>query len=229
MGKFVIFSLLWWLTGNPLTAFLLFLFILYLLDRRFTRFFPSATRPLRRNTEIRKLNQSLRLNPHDTSNKRELARLLIEKKQYSKALPWLEEALKSIPDSAEILAEKGLCLLKLGQKEEGEAILLEALERDPRVRYGEPYLRLGEVYAQTEQNKALNYLGHFKEINTSSSEAWYHLGRIYRHLQQTTEAHQAFEEAIDIYRSLPKYKKRSERPWAFRSSIQLAFLPSKPK
>ncbi|SDW75635.1 Tetratricopeptide repeat-containing protein [Marininema mesophilum] len=225
MSKLAIFSILWWLTGNPITALLFFLFILYLLDRRFTRFFPSATRPLRRNRQILKLKDALKLNPHDTSNKRELARLLIEKKNYKDALPWLSEALTAIPDSAAIQAEKGLCLLKLNRRTEGEQMLLAALEVESLVLYGEPYLRLGEAFAAHDQKKALTYLEKFKDINTSSSEAWYRLGQIYRKLSRSDDARQAFEEAIEIYRILPKYKKRSERTWALHSSIRLALLP----
>lgn len=227
MGKFFTFWILWLLTGNPFIALLILLVIVYFLDRRFVGVFPSVTRPFQRNSRIRKLRQSLRLNPHDTSDKRELARLLMEKKQYREALSWLEEVLKAIPDSAEVRAEIGLCHLKLGELEQGESMMLGALEQDPRVHYGEPHLRLGEALGPSNQEKALNHLENFREIHTSSSEAYYRLGRLYAAMDRRGESRDAFREAIEIHRSLPKYKKRSERPWALRSRFRLVLLPSK--
>ncbi|MFC4077577.1 tetratricopeptide repeat protein [Salinithrix halophila] len=227
MGKFFIFWVLWLLTGNPLVSLLLLLLIVYLLDRRFTGFFPSATRPLKRNRRIRRLRQSLSHNPHNTSDKRELAHLLLEKKKYKEALPWLDEVLKTVPDSAASRADKGLALLKLGRLEEGEKLLLEALKMESRVYYGEPYLRLGEAFSKQNREKALTYMEKFKEMNTSSSEAYFRLGVLYHQFGRIEDARQAFGEAIEIYRALPKYKKRTERPWALRSSIRLGLLPSK--
>lgn len=43
---------------------------------------------------------------------------------------------------------------------------------------------------------------------------------MYKSLDRKEEAKEAFQEAIDIYRSLPKYKKRQERKWAVLSMIK---------
>ncbi|PTX53763.1 tetratricopeptide repeat protein [Melghirimyces profundicolus] len=226
MGKFFTFSILWFLTGNPFVALLILFLIIYLLDRRFVGVFPSLTKPFRRNGRIRRLKQGLRLNPHHTSDKRELAHLLMEKKQYREALSYLREVRKAMPDSAEVRADIGLCHLKTGNLREGEQEILAALEADPRVYYGEPYLRLGEALRSKDREKALYYLEKFREIHSSSCEAYYRLGRVYSDLDQPEKSRHAYQEAIEIYRSLPKYKKRSERPWALRSSFRLGLLPS---
>lgn len=223
MGKFFSFWILWMLTGNPFIALLILLVIIYFLDRRFVGIFPSVTRPFRRNSQLRKLRHSLQLNPHNTSDKRELARLLMEKKRFRQALPYLEEVLKVIPESAEIRADIGLCCLKLGDLERGEQMMLDALERDPRVHYGEPHLRLGEAFSSSDQEKSLHHLDQFRKIQSSSSEAYYRLGRLYAQMNRREESREAFREAIAIYRSLPKYKKRTERPWALRSRFRLIF------
>ncbi|MDA8354015.1 MAG: tetratricopeptide repeat protein [Firmicutes bacterium] len=231
MGKIFIFSLLWYVLGNPLIALLILLVLFYILDRRFVGIFPSLTRPIQRNRQIRKLKQSLHLNPHHTSDRRELAHLYMEKKQYRKALAHFDQVRESMPESADVKADMGLCHLKLGHLEEGEKLLREALQTDPRVHYGDPYLRLGEAFSDRDRKKALAYLEQFGGINSSSSEAYYQLGRVYQALGQTEKSREAFQEAIEIYRSLPKYKKRSERAWALRSSFRLGLLPSpkKPK
>ncbi|MCZ4136036.1 hypothetical protein BZG24_29640, partial [Escherichia coli] len=57
----------------------------------------------------------------------------------------------------------------------------------------------------------------FQDVHSSSSEAYYLLGSVYRSLGRTAEAKQAYEQSLNVYRSLPKYKKRQERGWAVRS------------
>ncbi|USG65915.1 tetratricopeptide repeat protein [Brevibacillus ruminantium] len=218
MGKVMLFSILWWITGNPFVALLIILIVLYALDLRFVRLLPDVTKPFRRNSRIAALRRELRLNPHDTSAKVELARLLMEKGQYQEALAYLDEVALIMQESAEVISDRGICLLKTGRVEEGEAILKKALEMNPRVKYGEPYLRLGEAFAKHNQTeKALAYLEELTGIQTSSAEVYYKLGMLYTQIGQKEKARQAFSEAVEVYRGLPKYKKRTERRWALLS------------
>lgn len=227
MGKIILFGLVWLLTGNIFVTLLIVLLVIYLLDRRFIGILPSITRPLQIRNRIRQLKQSLQLNPHNTSAKQELARLWMEKKRYKEALPLLQDVLQAIPESAEVRADLGLCLLKLKELDQGEVWMLEALEINPMIQYGEPWLRLGEAFSQVNQEKALSYLERLKEVHSSSSEVHYRLGKLFAGIKQWENSRKAYQEAIDVYRSLPKYKKRSERPWAIRSSFRLALLPNK--
>lgn len=229
MSKLFIFGLLWVILGNPFVAILLLLLIGYLLDRRFIGLSPSVIRPFRTTARIRKLRASLELNPHHTSDRLEMARLLLERRKYREALPHLEQCLQAIPDSAQIRVEIGLCHLKSGNLEKGEKWILEALEREPRVQYGEPYLRLAEAFGSAQPDKALQYLERFRSIHSSSCEGYYRLGRMYAKLNRVTESRKAYEEAIEIYRQLPRYQKRSQRAWAIRSSFRLGLAPSRSK
>ncbi|WNQ09830.1 tetratricopeptide repeat protein [Paenibacillus aurantius] len=214
MSKILLFAALVWLTGSPIRALIVFLIILYFLDRRFLGLTPSIGKPIRRNRRLARLRQQLRAQPHDTRGKLEAARLLVEKKKYREAARYLEDILPVMDDSAEVLTELGLCRIKLGELEEGERLVLNGLELNPRVHYGEPYLRLGEVFASSQPDKAIRYLESFRELNTSSCEAYYRLGMLYKKLGREQEAKEAFRETVDIYRSLPKYKRRTERRWA---------------
>lgn len=220
MPKMFGFGLLWWLTGNPFLAFLLLLVILYVLDRRFVGLFPSVTRPFRVRSRLRKIRQELALNPHHNSLKSEAARILIDLKRYGEAKRLLDEALEQVDDSADLKADAAICRLKLGELAEGEAMMLEALDMNPRVRYGEPYLRLGEAFAEHDREKALGYLRKFGDLQSSSCEAYYRLGLLLRKTGKPEEARQAFREATDIYRTLPRYKKRSERRWALLARMK---------
>lgn len=217
MIKIFGFFLLYRLFGNPFIALLVLLVILYFLDRRYVGILPSISKPFRRGRQISKLRTTISLNPNDVSSKFELARLLSERKRYSESKELLTAIADRYEQSAEYWVELGYVNLKLGLLPEGEAQMLQGLEINRRAQYGQPYLRLAEAFRTTDQDKALHYVGQFQEIQSSSSEAYYLAGSMYKILGRTEDARQAFTESIAIYRSLPKYKKRQERGWALRS------------
>ncbi|AIQ58276.1 tetratricopeptide repeat protein [Paenibacillus borealis] len=205
------------LVGNPFLALIILLAILYFLDRRYVGIFPSLTKPFRRRRQISKLRTTIALNPNDVSAKFDLARLLTERKRYSESKELLTEIADRYETSAEYWVELGYANLKLGILPEGEAQMLKGLEINRRAQYGQPYLRLAETFRHADHDKALYYVSQFQEIQTSSSEAYYLAGSMFKALGRTEEAKRAFTESLAVYRSLPKYKKRQERGWALRS------------
>ncbi|WP_339277375.1 tetratricopeptide repeat protein [Paenibacillus sp. FSL W8-0426] len=217
LTKFLIFGLLWQIVGNPLVAVLILLVILYVADRRYVGLFPNFLKPLGRMRSITRLRQQIALNPNEVSAKLDLARLLNERKKYSEAYALLLELERPYELSAEYWEELGTSELHLGKVQEGERHILHALELNPRVKYGRPLLKLANVFKDIDQDKALNYVNRFQNVHSSSSEAYYLLGSVYRSLGRTAEAKQAYEQSLNVYRSLPKYKKRQERGWAVRS------------
>lgn len=217
MFKFIGFMLLWNVVGNPFLALIILLVILYFLDRRYVGIFPSVTKPFRRMRQISKLRTTISLNPNDVSSKFELARNLAERKKYKEAQDLLLQIEDRYEQSAEYWVELGHVNLKLGIVGEGEAQILRGLEINRKAQYGQPYLRLAETFRHTDHDKALHYVTQFQEIQSSSSEAYYLAGSMYKALGRTDDAKRAFTESIAIYRSLPKYKKRQERGWAIRS------------
>lgn len=220
MFKFILFYLLWRITGNPFIAILVLLAVIYFLDRRYVGVFPSLTRPFRVARRTTKLQEELRLNPHHTGNKHELARIFIEKHQYEKALPLIREVHEKDPDSPEVLYELGLCQMKTGSVENGEGLILTALQQNPTLKYGEPYLELVEEFSKKDTQKALRYIDKAREIQSSSTETYYRLGKLLLGLGQISEAKAAFREALTIYRSLPKYMRRKQRKWAVLSRLK---------
>jgi tetratricopeptide (TPR) repeat protein len=215
LAKLFIFSLLFWLFGNPFVAFLVLMIVVYLLERRYIGIFPNLFRPFQLTQRLRRIRQELSLSPYNASLKLQAARILLEKRRYSDAMVLLDELIPVMNDSAEVWFEAGRCRLKLDELSLGESHILHALQLNPRVRYGEPYLRLGEAYVNVDQTKALHYLRQFQEIHSSSCEAYYRLGLVLEKIGQKEQAKQAYQEAITIYQSLPKYKRKSERRWAW--------------
>jgi len=223
MGKFLLFGMLFWLIGNPLVAIIVLIIILYLLDRKFVGLSPSIVRPLKRRTRIKKLEQLLRLNPSDVSSKMELARLQLERKAYGRARETLEAIGDAMEHSAEYWDDLGTALLHTGERERGEQAMLRALDINPRVKYGEPYLRLAAAN-RSNPEQALAFLDAMRDIHSSSCEAYYRMGLIYKDLGNKEEAGRAFAEAGNVYASLPRYKRRQERSWALRSWAARLFL-----
>lgn len=145
----------------------------------------------------------------------------MERKRYGEAANLLEQVLQRVGDSDDVKAELGICLLNLGRNKEAEAILNELLERNPKVKYGEPLLVMASTLAKTEPERAIRYLKQFQDVQTSSCQAYYRLGNIHAQMGNKQETIAAYREAIDIYRGLPKYKRKSERRWALLCSLKV--------
>ena len=220
MSKLLAFGALWWLFGNPFIAILVLLVIAYALERRFIGLSPSLFRPLKRRSAIGRWRRQIAMSPHDVSAKSELARLLIERKSFKEAKEILDGIGDRMEHSAEYWSDLGTCELALGRLEEGEQAMERALAISPRVKYGQPYLKLAESLAKLDPEKAIGYLGRFKYVNSSSCEAYYRLGVLYAGLGRTEDSAAAFRECTQLYRSLPRYMKRHERKWAIRSSLR---------
>ncbi len=216
-----LFGLLWLVLRNPVAAVLITLLVLYALDRRFVGLSPSLTQPFQRRRRLARLRAQTAVNPHDLSAKMETARLLMEMKRYREAYGILCDLESAMHTSAEYWSDLGVCALALGRLDEGERHMRRALDLNPRVKYGEPYLRLAEAFASRDAAKALDHLQRFRDIHSSSCEAVYRLGKLYRSLGRPEEARQAFRECVDLYRTLPRYLKRRERKWALLSRFRV--------
>jgi tetratricopeptide (TPR) repeat protein len=219
LGKFLLFGLLWSILGNPFLAFIVLIIILYMLDRRFIGLSPSLVKPLRRMGRIRKLRHQLDMNPNDLTSKLELAKLLIEKKSFRSARELLEplQDRESVEQSAEYWDDLGTCLLRTGELEAGEAAIRRALTINPRVKYGQPYLRLAAMNSMRDMSKAIEDIEAFQQIHTSSCEGYYRLAKLNKRMGRKAEAKRALEESTRLYRILPRYKRREERRWALLS------------
>ncbi|MFD2611722.1 tetratricopeptide repeat protein [Paenibacillus gansuensis] len=217
MSKFLLFSLLWYVLGNPFLAILAMLAIVYVLDRQFVGVFPSLTKPFKRIRNISRLKQQIAMSPSDTSSKYELARLLMERKKYREAGRILNDLVRPLDGSADFWIDLGTVKLQEQATEEGESMIRKGLEINPRAKYGQPYLILAEHYGNRDESKALSYLDRFREIHSSSCEAYYRMGDLLSRLGSKKEAREALDESFAVYRALPKYKKKTERKWVVKS------------
>ncbi len=219
--KFLLFYLIWRITGNPFLAIIVLLIIFYFVDRRYIGLLPSLTRPVRRWARISNLHKQIQMNPHDMPARLELARSYIETRKYQQALRLLENISHSMEGDVEVLYEKGVCFLALGQLEEGEQLIRKALECDERIGYGDPYLQMATAFAQVNPQKALSYLEEFQKRNFSSCESYYRLALLQASFGNKNASRKALEQCLQTYRGLPRFRKRTERRWAALARLRI--------
>jgi len=217
MRSLLLFSLVTWITGNPILALGVVLIVSaagygYISARIF-----HIPRAINRWLGIRELDQTVRTNPHDANARADLGRLLVEAGRPARALPHLEAAHTRAPEVAEIAYYLGAARLRLGDETGGRSLIEEALARDPRIGYGEPYLRLADFYlGHGRAEEALPHLERFADVHASSVEGQYKLARACMATGRSDRARAALDEAARAYAGAPGFKRREERLWRLR-------------
>ncbi len=138
------------------------------------------------------------------------------------ALPYLERAYERLSDTEETTYYLGLAFLATGRETEGETLILKALEKNPKFRYGEPALRLAEYYARKgRKEEAQAFFDRFFSIHSSSPEGYYKFGQFQLQIGNRTGAAESFRRAIEIFKLSPSFKKRQDRLWAYKARFHL--------
>src|SRR5262252_6358449 len=119
MRSLLLFSLVTWITGNPILALVVVLIVSaagygYISARIF-----HIPRAINRWLGIRELAQTVCTNPHDANARADLGRLLVEAGRPARALPHLEAAHARAPEVAEITYYLGAARLRLGDETGG--------------------------------------------------------------------------------------------------------------
>jgi len=166
------------------------------------------------------LRSQIVANPANVTARRDLAMIYIERLRPRAALKLLDEARQRTPDDAELLFLTGVARFLSGGLEACLEPLVRAVQIDPRVGFGDPYLfaaiALGRLKRWDEAEDALErYVG----LNTSSVEGYVrlHLVRIER--GDRAGAKQALREALDTWRQLPRFRKRRQLRWWWRAQL----------
>ncbi|MFQ5883374.1 MAG: tetratricopeptide repeat protein [Candidatus Methylomirabilales bacterium] len=226
MNRLFLFFLLSWFLQNPILALLIVAALslpgyLYASGWMF-----RLLRHFRHWQEIQRLRETVAVNPHNVAAQTDLGRELAMTGRPQEALEHLRAAEPRSTDSAETLYFLGYSLLKCGDWEQGSHYVERALEIDPKFRYGEPYLCLGDYHFERRQfAEALPYYETFRSIHTSSAEGLYKLGRCYQELDRSAEAREALTAAVEAFQTAPRYKRREDRPWYRRAKRLFRRLP----
>jgi tetratricopeptide (TPR) repeat protein len=167
---------------------------------------------------IATLTHEVAANPHNASAQRELALIYLEKRRPAKAVCLLEAALEREPESADLLYHHGCALLGSGRDSDAVERLVAAVTHDPRLAYGDPYLKAGDALMKLGRlDDAEEAFERAAKVNGSSVEARFKSGVVFRTKRDQDRARAAFMDARSTYRQLPTFQKRKAWWWAFRA------------
>jgi len=225
MGRFFLFALLSWITGNPLLAVLVILALSLPGWWAGSRWAFRLSRKIRTWGEAGRLRRALTINPHDAKARSDLGAILTRQGHFREARPELEQALPRVDDLPEANYYLGLCLMNDGDVEQGRALVERALAINPKFGYGEPHIRMGDFHvARGEWEVAADRYRQATAIYGSSVEGWQKLGETLERLGRRAEARTALQEAIASYRTAPWYRRGEDRRWKRRAARLLRSL-----
>jgi len=197
----------------PLAAGLVVLFLL-------RQFIPDPFVLVRTMGRTRALARQIEANPANVTARRDLAMVYIDRLRPGRALALLEEARKRFPDDAELLYLSGLAHAKRGDAAEAVPLLVRAVQIDPRVRFGEPYLVVGDALRKLGRTEdALDAFERFVGLSSSSVEGHVKLALTHRALRDDVAARAALDEAIRTFAVVPGYQKRAQFGWWLRAQV----------
>jgi tetratricopeptide (TPR) repeat protein len=152
--------------GNSILALIMISIIYLLIDRQFIGLFPDFLKPFKRSGRIKALEEQVKLNPADVNAYRELGLSYLEGKKYSRAVHNFEKCLPKMDEYADIHFYLGKTLYFLGEKEKSQQEILKALNINPKVGYGEPYIYLLEYAINSASDKIEEYTENIERFGT---------------------------------------------------------------
>jgi tetratricopeptide (TPR) repeat protein len=168
------------------------------------RIIPDPTAVFRAFSRSGSLRSQVDVNPANVTARRDLAQIYLDVRRPRAALKLVQQALVRTPNEPEMLYLAGLAQHRVGKHEDALPNLVRAVELDPRVRFGLPYLVAGDaLFALRRYEEAADAFERYSESNTSDVSAYVRLARTYARLGKTDEARQAIDEAESTWRVLP--------------------------
>ena len=167
---------------------------------------------------IRTLDAQIAANPANVTARRDLAVLWLERLRPRRALQLLDEARTRTPDDAELLYLTGVARFRSGDAAGALAPLVKAVEIDPRVRFGEPFLVAAQsLLALDRLEEAEDALERYVSSNSSSLQGYVRLAQVRKRRGDGQGAQKALLEAFDTWSQLPGYRRRKEVGWWLRA------------
>ena len=178
---------------------------------------PSPSAWLRRQRQFARLKYEVAVNPYDSVAGRNIGMVLLDKGRPAEALTHLLEALKKEPGSAEINHLVGLSYLRGGKPDDAVGYLTKSIEVEPRFRYGESHLYLGEaLLAKKDVDEAIGSFKTYLSINNTSIEGLYGYASALTAAGRKDEAKKAAQDGIMYHKANPSFRRRRDWRWYVR-------------
>lgn len=216
-SSWLLWVLLSWLTGSPITAAVVLLLLWFLGDRASFRLLPDPLRGWRRLSRRGALERALATNPSDRRARFELASLLLDAHRPARALEVLRPNIEAGDDDVYTTFLHGVLLERTGQRGEAERVLSRAREQEPGYRLGEIDLELGRNrLGAGDLAGAREALERLVSARPGTVQGRYLLAKALEGLGDSAGAAARRAEAWREYVALPRFKRAEERPWAWR-------------
>jgi tetratricopeptide (TPR) repeat protein len=218
MAGWMQFSILWWLTGNPLAAAALLLLGYAVADWYTLGFLRGLGHVLRNLRRAPRLARQIAVNPHDRRARVELGEILVEQGRFGRAIEVLRPAAQQDPHDLPALYALGMACLRTGRIEEGELFLREVHGADAEFRLGRAPLELGVHRLRRGDAKgAVEPLSRYVATHPHRVEGHYLLSRALRRSGDAAGAERERGRAWEEYDTALPYQRRMERRWAWRA------------
>ena len=156
------------------------------------------------------------MNPSDRRSRFELAQLLLEARRPAEGIEVLRPSLEAGDDDVHTAFLFGALLARTGAHQQAEHVLGIARAAEPGYRLGEIDLELGRSrLARGDLAGAREALSRLVEARPGTVQGRVLLARALDGLREAGGA-RLREEAWREYAALPRFRRREERPWAWR-------------
>ncbi|HRI65060.1 MAG TPA: tetratricopeptide repeat protein [Polyangium sp.] len=181
-------------------------------------FIPDPEVLIRTWGQIRTLTAQIEANPANVTARRQLAIVWLERLRPGRALELLQEARQRFPRDAELLYLTGVAYLRCGNAEAALEPLVQAVEIDPTLRRGDPYLTAAEALLTLGRaEEAEDALERYIQTNSSSIQGYVLLADTREKLGNAEGSRQAIAEALDTWKKLPAFRKKGQWGWWARA------------
>jgi predicted Zn-dependent protease len=217
MSQWMLWMLLSWITGSPLTALVLLALVWLLGDRVTFRVLPDPLRIFQRWSRMGALRRTLAANPHDRRARLELGNLLLDARRPGEAAAVLGPNVAAGDDDVHTSYAMGAALARTGGWDGAEVHLAAARAREPTFRMGEIDLELGRMRLRRgDAAGARAPLERLVAERPGTVEGRFWLARTLAALGDAAGAARVRDDAWREYVALPRFRRAQERPYAWR-------------
>lgn len=183
--------------------------VLFVLLRRFIPAPRALWRALGRKSA---LERQVAVNASNVTARRDLALIYLELLRPRTALTFIEQARIREPNDPELLLLLGMTLHRCGRHKDALEPLVRAVEINPGMRFGMPYLVAGDaLLALGQWEEAIDAYERYGEKNSSNIGVFKQLARAHSGKGDKAAARAAIVHALETWRQLPRTMRRGQR------------------
>jgi hypothetical protein len=217
MSNWINFSILWMLTGSPVSAALILLVAYAVMDWYTFGFLRGVARMVADFRRGRRLTLSLLHNPHDRKARADLGEILLSQRRYARAIEVVKPIADDAPHDLNALYMLGVACLATGRVEQGELFLTEVHQSRPDFHDGAPLLELGRSRVRRRAASATGPLQIFLQEHPHHVEARFWLARAHVLGGDSVAAAAERARCWREYQTELPYQQRADRIWAWRA------------